>query len=129
MENERLARLLIVDDESGMREVLREFLAEYDYEILEAANGEVALRILDRERIDLAIVDIFMPEVDGIELLAELQARALPAKVIAMSGGGEAGSVGTPLRAAALLGAAATLEKPFDLHIMLSHIRQCLECA
>jgi two-component system chemotaxis response regulator CheY len=65
------ARVLVVEDSSAMRAFVRAALEnEGDYEVLEASSGFEALRILPRERFDLVLVDINMPDINGLELVA-----------------------------------------------------------
>jgi CheY-like chemotaxis protein len=120
-------RLLIVDDERELRDVLHEFFEESGYDVIEAADGRVALELLENSQVDVAIVDIFMPGVDGLELLTVLRKRPKSAKIVAISGGGETQSGDVPLQVARLLGAHATLEKPFDFEVLLSHVKHCLD--
>ena len=63
--NEMAYRILVADDEAEIREVLRLYLEKEGYEIVEAADGTEALRLLKEETIDLAILDIMMPGLDG----------------------------------------------------------------
>ena len=121
---ERKPRVLVVDDEPGMRDLLRELLWEEGYEVLEASDGDGVLGMIDRQDIDLAIIDIFMPVVDGIELLTRFRKRGVATKTIAISGGGTNEGGQCLLDVARLLGAAATLEKPFDLGLLMSHVRR-----
>lgn len=127
MTTSQKGRILIVDDEAGIRAVFREFLSDEGYETSEAPDGQVALGMLEEDPVDLAIIDIFMPEMDGIQLLSELRARAITTPVIAVSGGGEREYPELPLRLARLLGARATLEKPVDLDDLLVQIERCLD--
>ena len=65
------ARVLLVEDSSAMRAFVRAALeGDGDYEVTEASSGFEALRILPRERFDLAVVDINMPDINGLELVA-----------------------------------------------------------
>lgn len=123
------ARILIVDDEAAMRAVLREYLEEYGYEILEASDGREALVLLEEGIVDLAIMDIFMPDMDGIQLLNEMRARSIFTRVIAVSGGGQSEFPELPLRMAKMLGALATLEKPLDLQFLAAEVERCLGIA
>jgi len=68
-----LASILIVDDEFGLAEMLREMLREYGYEVTLAINGRLALDILDERRIDLVITDMMMPVMDGAELASAMR--------------------------------------------------------
>jgi CheY-like chemotaxis protein len=65
--------ILIVDDEFGLAELLREMLREYGYDVTLAINGRLALDILSERRIDLVITDTMMPVMDGAELAAAMR--------------------------------------------------------
>jgi two-component system nitrogen regulation response regulator NtrX len=68
--------ILVVDDEANIRHTLRGVLADEGYEVVEAQDGRRALEILAREAPRLAIVDIWMPEMDGIELVSRMRQQA-----------------------------------------------------
>jgi CheY-like chemotaxis protein len=68
--------ILIVDDEYGLAEMLREMLRESGYEVILAINGRLALDILSERQIDLVITDMMMPVMDGAELAAALRNSA-----------------------------------------------------
>ncbi|MEZ4647306.1 MAG: response regulator [Candidatus Eisenbacteria bacterium] len=118
--------ILVVDDKPAFRGILREQLEADGYDVLEAEDGVTALRILHRESVDVAVVDIFMPEVDGIEVLRTLRRERTSTKVIVMSGGGELLPGGPYLELACSLGAVAALAKPFDLAVLSSWVEKCL---
>ena len=120
-------RILIVDDERELRSVLHEFLEEDGFDVFEAGNGRDALDLLRATTIDLAIVDLFMPGMDGLELLSELRKQDAAPKIVAISGGSETQSGDIPLEVACRLGASVGLAKPFDFEILLSHVKSCLE--
>ena len=61
-------RILVVDDEQDIRELLKFYLNKEGYEVIEAANGEEALTIFENEYIDLGIIDVMMPKMDGFAL-------------------------------------------------------------
>jgi CheY-like chemotaxis protein len=65
--------LLIVDDEFGLAEMLRDMLCELDYDVALAINGRVALDALAAKRIDLVLTDMMMPVMDGYELAAAMR--------------------------------------------------------
>lgn len=117
------ARVLVVEDECALRELLQEFLAQSGYDVHAVRNGRMAAQWLTRHRIDLLLTDLCMPEADGMELLMELRRRRVQVPVIAMSGGigGEATSL---LRMATLLGARRTLSKPFALEVLAQAVRE-----
>lgn len=69
----RMRSILIVDDEFGLAEMLREMLREYDYDVSLAINGRLALDILAERTIDLVLTDLMMPVMDGAELAAAMR--------------------------------------------------------
>lgn len=117
-----MALILVVDDESGIREVLRAALSAEGYRVMAATNGEEALTVLERETVDLLITDLSMPEMDGIELLrrASRQSPDTPAIVVTAFGSKESAIE------AMRHGAVNYLEKPFDVEEMRLHVRRAL---
>jgi len=117
--------ILVVDDEPDIRNLLQEILEDEGYEVNIAENGEAA-RISHRERRpDLILLDIWMPDVDGITLLKEWsdEGSRLPMPVIMMSGHG---TVETAVEATRL-GAYDFIEKPLSLAKLLLTIEHALE--
>ncbi len=84
--NEKRVRLLIVDDEEHVTEMLEEFLTFKGHEVFRAKDGEQAISIMDNDTFDLVITDIFMPKVDGMQLIAHIRTNAPSTDVIAMTG-------------------------------------------
>ena len=73
-------RILVVDDESRMRKLVKDFLVRSGYEVLEAADGEEAIDIFfTQKNIDLIILDVMMPKADGIAVLKKIRAQYLTA--------------------------------------------------
>ena len=71
-----MAKILIADDSVFMRKMLKDILSQNGYtDFLEAENGDKAIKFLDSEKIDLILLDIIMPELDGIGVLEEIQKR------------------------------------------------------
>ncbi len=114
--------VLIVDDDAGVREGLRFALDEH-YAVLDAPHGRGALGIVRAERVDLVLLDILMPEVDGLEILQELKALAPDLPVIMMTA---VKTVRTTV-AAMKLGAADYVTKPFQEDELIAAMRQALE--
>ncbi len=117
-----LARILIVDDEETIRTALQAALQPEGYEIHLAASGEQALTILNQAAVDLLICDIFMPYMDGIEVLTELRRRRLAVPVLAMT---------EPLHApylqiATKLGARDGFVKPVERRMLLHLVHRAL---
>ncbi len=120
-----MTRILVMDDDELLRSALRVVLEAAGYEVIEAADGNAGLRLQREQDADLVLVDIFMPERDGLEVIRALRAEIPQPKIIAMSGGGQTGQIEV-LEAAAAFGAARTLLKPFQPRQLLKAIRDLL---
>jgi ATP-dependent Lon protease len=112
-------RILVVDDESEVRNLLLSMLRREGHEVLEAGNGRDAMRILAGTEVDVVLTDLVMPEMEGLEFIRSLLKESPSSRVIAMSGVA-AGS--TYLEAAQRFGVIATLEKPFRREQLLEVI-------
>jgi DNA-binding NtrC family response regulator len=118
-----MATILVVDDEMGIRALLQEILSDEGHSVELAENATQARRIRDRIRPDLVLLDIWMPDVDGITLLKEWNATSqLNMPVIMMSGHG---TIDTAVEATKF-GAQAFLEKPITLQKLLRAVEQGL---
>jgi DNA-binding NtrC family response regulator len=117
--------ILIVDDHEISRKALRTILELSGYAVLEASDGNEAIRQFDNYNPDLVVTDLIMPEKDGIEVLFEIKQKDNDAIVIAISGGGRIGPENY-LDAAKKLGAIATFEKPLKPEILLTAIKDAL---
>jgi DNA-binding NtrC family response regulator len=117
--------ILVVDDEPDIRNLLQEILEDEGYEVSIADNGEAARKAHRERRPDLVLLDIWMPDVDGITLLKEWsdEGGGLPMPVIMMSGHG---TVETAVEATRL-GAYDFIEKPLSLAKLLLTIEHALE--
>src|SRR5690242_20512194 len=82
-----MARILIIDDEQGIRRPLQILLERAGHEVMAASDGQEGLRLWRTFGADLVITDIMMPNKDGIETIVELRTLTPPVPVIAMSGG------------------------------------------
>ena len=120
------ARILVVDDNASMLRSLDEILSRAGHEVIQAADGAEACRISRDDGVDLVILDLFMPEKDGIETLRELRKRTPGLPIIAISGGGADDSGVDLLKAAVLLGAVQSIEKPFTPAAMLEAVGKAL---
>jgi two-component system, NtrC family, nitrogen regulation response regulator NtrX len=118
-----MATILVVDDELGIRALLSEILADEGHTIELAENAAQARAVRERMRPDLVLLDIWMPDVDGITLLKEWGATSLlTMPVIMMSGHG---TIDTAVEATKF-GAMAFLEKPITLQKLLRAVEQGL---
>jgi len=81
-------QILIIDDEPSIRSLLRQVFERQGYQVLVAASGDIGIRQFKENHVDLVILDLIMPEKDGIETIRELKALDADIKIIAISGGG-----------------------------------------
>jgi DNA-binding NtrC family response regulator len=117
-------QILVVDDEPDIRELVREILEDEGYEVSVADNGEAARTSFARNTPDLVLLDIWMPDVDGITLLKEWSAGGgLDCPVVVMSGHG---TLETAIEATRL-GANDFVQKPISLARLLSVVSQALD--
>ncbi|HKQ34783.1 MAG TPA: response regulator [Nitrospiraceae bacterium] len=115
-----MATILIIDDQESIRALLRTTLEAAGYEVMEASNGRIGLDLYRQKPTDLVITDMFMPELNGLDMLRELMREFLDAKVIAISGAGKGMNV---LDIAKLLGARQAFHKPFSMTQLLDAVR------
>ena len=118
-------RILIADDDPGVRSVLARHLGSAGYEVLETADGRGCLDVLRKTPVDLVIIDIYMPEVDGIAVIAQAHRDFAHVPILAMSGGGTVSRERT-LEIAQRLGATRTLTKPFERDELMAVVRELL---
>jgi DNA-binding NtrC family response regulator len=114
--------VLIVDDEESLRFVLAEELARSEYEVETAADGLLAMDKLRERHFDLVILDIRMPNMDGLEVLRNIRKENLAEKVVMLTGVAEMRFAQDSLT----LGANDFLSKPLDLQALHSCIKRNL---
>ena len=123
-----MQRILVIEDEDGIRKVLKLLLEKAGYKVSEASDGKVATELYSKEPYDLVITDIFMPNKDGLQVIREIRRDFSKTKLIAMSGGGVVEVIGAKkkdyLGLAKKMGVHRTIEKPFDLKDMLLAVRE-----
>lgn len=117
--------ILIADDDVNERRTFREILEREGYVVIEACDGNEAIKQFDEYKPDLVVSDLLMPEKDGIETLFEIKQKNNNARIIMMSGGGRL-EPRKYLNFAKLIGAAATLVKPFTSIELLTAIEDAL---
>lgn len=117
-------RVLVVDDEPDVRELVRSVLASDGYQVVEAADGTEALRLAEQHIPDLVGLDWQMPGLTGVEVLTELGRKYPELPVILLTAaldpryGGLAG----------ILGAAEFIQKPFQPDVLVATARRLLRC-
>ncbi|HEY8551569.1 MAG TPA: response regulator, partial [Vicinamibacterales bacterium] len=116
-------RILVIDDEAGIRDSMRMILEYEGYECLTAATGQDGLAIVEREPLDLVFLDIKMPVMDGIEVLERIRARTDALPVVMISGHG---TVSTAVEATKK-GAFDFIEKPLASDRVLLTVRNAVD--
>ncbi|GIM45755.1 sporulation initiation phosphotransferase F [Collibacillus ludicampi] len=104
-------KVLIVDDQYGIRVLLQEVLSKEGYTIFQAPSGQVALEIIANEKPDLVLLDMKIPGMDGLEILRRIRKIEPDTKVIMMTAYGELDLI----KEATALGAITHFTKPFDI--------------
>ena len=108
-----MARILIVDDEPAVRNVIEKIMLRDGHEVLSAGFGLVALKTLADHPVDLVITDIVMPYMTGVKLIDEIRTHYPDIKILAISGGGDRYSPETCVALAKEHGADRAMMKPF----------------
>lgn len=121
-----MARILVVDDEAPIRALLRQVLESAGHEVRERHDGCGVLGALAGDPPDLLILDVFMPNREGLETLTDVRKHHPQVKVIAISGGGSYGDLDV-LKVARKLGAHLALPKPVLRKDLLAAVDELLE--
>jgi CheY-like chemotaxis protein len=108
--------ILIVDDEARDRELLRLYLEDAGYVIIEAADGEEGRRLVSDRKPDLVLLDLQLPKLDGLALLQHFSEESVQTPVVVVSGAADLGGART-------LGADVCLSKPVPRHTLLEAVR------
>jgi DNA-binding response OmpR family regulator len=111
-------RVLVVDDENTLRHFLRLNLQEQGYEVIEAANGQAAISLIEQQRFDVALVDLRLTDMDGLEIVRRLRQIAPGTSVIILTAYATLDSAVEALRQ----GAHDYLTKPFDTGELLTSV-------
>jgi len=115
--NHNVFKILIIDDEKHIRQSFADFLEDQDYEVVLAENGRIGLELIKIEMPDLVMLDLRMPEMDGLELLKQGKKILPDTPMIVISGANRVGDVVQALR----YGAWDYLEKPVQDFSILDH--------
>ncbi len=118
-------KILLVDDNDGLRLVLTRLLVRAGFEVQEARHGGEAIARHRQDPADVVVTDLIMPEKEGLETILELKRMQPKLKIIALSGGGRV-NARDYLTLAGALGAARTLAKPFSDTELLCAIQEVL---
>lgn len=120
-----MATILIADDDPIVRATVSEYLSSEGFTVIEAEDGREAVAIIRSTAVDLLIVDMLMPEQDGLETILELRKEGTALPIVAISSGGRMDQ--TSLLAPALaFGADQALGKPLLRHTLIAAVRSLL---
>ena len=120
-----MAIILIVDDDPTVRMIAGELLRGEEHAIVEAEDGDEALKLVASMAVDLVVLDMLMPNKDGLETIVELRKRNPGIRILAISSGGRM-EPGHLLRTAMVFGADECLEKPLRLESFSRVVNQLL---
>ena len=107
-------KILVIEDDEAIRKMAARILARAGYEVIEAGDGKEGVRLFRSDLPNLVVTDIFMPEKEGLETIAELAGESSDVRIIAISGGFSGLDIDV-LKVAERLGALKTLSKPFSV--------------
>ena len=126
MDNTKMPpRILVVDDEAGIRAMLDFVLTRHGFEVAQAKNGTEALQLYKEGEFDLVITDLIMPDKEGIETILEMRGLKRPIRIIAISGGGRMDQ-NMHLNLARSVGADRVMAKPFMPEELIATINDLL---
>jgi len=117
-------KILTIDDEAYIRQSIRTYLEDYEFTVFEAENGKKGIEVFDREHPDLVLLDLRMPEMDGLQVLEVLRDKAPDIPLVIASGTGNISAVVGALH----LGAWDYILKPIeDLSVLYHSVQKCLK--
>lgn len=122
-----MARILVIDDDPFVRSMVERTLRTFGHRVRVVEDGEQGLEVLARCDVDLVVTDILMPGKEGIETIVDIRSWHGPVPILAISGGGATSAPEGPLEDARLIGADATLAKPFDVPTLIGAVDRLLE--
>jgi DNA-binding response OmpR family regulator len=114
--------VLVIDDDDQIRRMIREALEQAGYVVQEARGGEEGLKRYRTNPTDVVLMDILMPDQDGLESILALRQEFPSARVIAMTGGSDMIGIMNFLDVAKMMGACRTIQKPFELQTLLAAV-------
>jgi diguanylate cyclase (GGDEF)-like protein/PAS domain S-box-containing protein len=117
------AVILIIDDDPSLRKTLADIFRVKGYEVLAAGSGAEGLALLGQQSINLALIDLGLPDISGLDVLERLKASSPATEAIVLTG---QATVASAIEAASQ-GAYSYMLKPYDMDLLLLHIRRALE--
>jgi len=124
LEENSNVKILTIEDESYIRQSIRTYLEDYGFVVIEAENGRKGLELFDQESVDLVLLDLRMPEMDGLQVLEILKEKAPEVPLVVASGTGNITAVVEALH----LGAWDYILKPIeDMSVLYHSVKKCLK--
>jgi len=121
-----MKKILVIDDDIQFNKMVCMILDNAGYEVRSAHDGVEGLQLFMKERPDLVLTDLYMPEKEGLETIMELRQADNNIKIMVMSGGSPHMDMAEMFNMAGMFGADATLPKPFDITIFLQKVNELL---
>ena len=119
-DNEKI--ILVIDDEEGARDFIKSFFEDREYKVVATPNGKEGIGIIQSGKAGLVLLDMRMPEMNGIDVLTELKNNNISANVYLMTGVDE----GDELDKARALGIKRIVKKPVNLTELCSIVKECI---
>ena len=119
-------KVLIIDDDPLLREVAVEQLTGAGYDCAIAEDGRLGIASLEARPVELVLLDMIMPNMDGVETLGQIKARWPELPVVVMSAGTRSMAMQSLLRLAASLGADEVMQKPLRRDVLLPLVERLL---
>jgi len=121
-----MARVLLVEDDGLLRKSVHRILTRAGHEVWETTGPKVAMHMLEQVPVDVMVTDIYMPGMNGVDLISVIDRNRCP-RVIAMTGGGVSRTAEDLLVSARAAGAQYTLEKPFESRELVEAVNTLME--
>jgi len=118
-----MSSIVVIDDDVQVRAFLREVLMREGYDVKEVSTAKEGLRLCRENHVPVVVIDILMPDMDGVEFIQMLRQVRHQTKIVAISGGYQ-WSGPSILEVAKRLGADRVFEKPFDMKTFLQGLRE-----
>jgi len=120
-------KILVIDDDIQGNQMVCRILKNAGYEVNAAFDGSEGLKMIMKERPDLVITDLFMPEKEGLETIMELRQTDKKVRIMAITGGAPNMNMADLLDTAEMLGADALMAKPFHMETFLQRVKELLD--
>ena len=122
-----MKKTIVIDDDILANQMVCRILKNAGYEVNAAFDGSEGLKMVMRERPDLVITDLFMPEKEGLQTIMELRQMDKKLKIMAISGGSANMNMADILDTAEIFGADAVMAKPFQMETFLQKVKGLLD--